>query len=561
MADDSNNKGGDDSVKKDAEVYHLFSVGERTALQKFIGGGKMPDAPDGVVGSNVYLPEDEYQSLYVGGARDRGVLEPPYNLLLLDKLGQENNALLPCIEAMVTNLQGTGSTFEKVAPGTPSGADKAALQQLTDFFNEPWPGESFDSIRRKLRRDVEKLGNAYLEIMRNPQDQIVFLRYVDAKMMRLVKLDDPIPVKKTVRRNGKDVSIMVQQRERRYVQLLNGLTIVYFRDFGSSRDLNKDTGIWAPQNKRLPAQQRATEILHFVGVPDVHTPYGVPRWINQLPSVLGSRKAEEFNLEFFDNGGVPPVLIVLQGGTLQTETRRALEQKLGGRAKDTNRVQILEVEPTGGSLDKPIPARVTVERFGGDRTKDSMFESYDDKCEARIRRAFRLPPLFVGQAADHNFATAYVAHSIAEAQVFRPEREAGDSVVSMRLLPAMGFEGYQMRSHPLVIEDLNNKMQAISMLLPTGLVAEGQLIDALNEATGFEFKLVPEGQRKPVVPGKMLPPASAGNSGNAVIADGQPQVDPSLQVGGTNNASHSSTPAAMPRKDTAHKSDGTELDD
>ena len=155
------------------------------------------------------------------------------------------------------------------------------------------------------------------------------------------------------------------KRERRFAQLVNGVTLVYFKEFGASRDLNKSTGKWAARNQRLPARERATEILHLSCIPDSHSPYGLPRWIGQLPSVLGSRKAEEFNLEFFDNGGVPPALIVLQGGTLQSETRKALEAKFAGGATRLNRVQILEVEPTGGSLDKPTTARVTVERFGG----------------------------------------------------------------------------------------------------------------------------------------------------------------------------------------------------
>ena len=186
------------------------------------------------------------------------------------------------------------------------------------------------------------------------QDEIVFLRHVDAKMMRLMKLDDAVPVEQTLRRKGAEAKVTVMLRERRFAQLVNGISLVYFKEFGAKRDLNKKTGTWAPQNMRLPAADRATEIIHFTALPDAHTPYGVPRWINQLPSVLGSRKAEEFNLEFFDNGGVPPMLIVLQGGTLQAETRAAVEQKMSrGSAASKNRVQVLEVEPTGGSLDSP----------------------------------------------------------------------------------------------------------------------------------------------------------------------------------------------------------------
>jgi capsid portal protein len=181
--------------------------------------------------------------------------------------------------------------------------------------------------------------------------------------------------------------------------------------------------------------------MHFQVIPDAHTPYGVPRWINQMPSVLGSRKAEEFNLEFFDNGGVPPVMILLQGGTLGSETRKAIEQMSTGEAKTNNRMQILEVEPTGGSLSQTPQAKVTVERFGGDRTTDSMFEKYDERCEERVRRAFRMPPIFVGQSKDYNFATAFASYVVAEAQVFKPERDAFDEIFTMRLLPAMGHFG------------------------------------------------------------------------------------------------------------------------
>ena len=240
----------------------------------------------------------------------------------------------------------------------------------------------------------------------------------------------------------------------------------------------------------MPAADRATEMIHFTALPDAHTPYGVPRWINQLPSVLGSRKAEEFNLEFFDNGGVPPMLIVLQGGTLQAETRNAVEQKMSrGSAASKNRVQVLEVEPTGGTLNSAGQARVTVERFGGERQNNSMFETYDDKCEARVRRAFRLPPIFVGQAQDYSFATAVASYAVTEAQVFRPERDEFDEIVSMKLLTALGFPGYRMKSKPLVIEDAAVKLQGIGLAIGTSQVDMTDVISEINDAVGTNIKI------------------------------------------------------------------------
>ncbi|MEJ6846735.1 phage portal protein [Sinorhizobium fredii] len=477
----------DKSDRPAAQIYRLASLSKSGAVLEEIATKAEAKA---AVQANAYEPEDEYRDLYIGQTRDTGVLEPPYNLRRLDRLAQENNTLSPCIEAMVTNIDGTGYDFENRDEEAEDQEDDVRIDQLTEFFEQPWPGMSFITIRKALRRDLERTGNAYLEVLRNAQDEIVFLRNVDAKMMRLVKLDDPVPVDFVVRRKGVEVTMSVMVRQRRFCQLVNGVSLVYFKEFGVKRDLNKKTGRWVSQGQRLPAPDRGTEIIHFTALPDAHTPYGVPRWVNQMPSVLGSRKAEEFNLEFFDNGGVPPVLILLQGGTLQEETRKALEQKMGrGAAHTKNRVQVLEVEPSGGSLDSTPNARVTVERFGAERQNDAMFENYDEKCEVRLRRSFRLPPIFVGQAADYSFATAAASYQMAEAQVFKPERDEFDEVISMKLLAAMGYPDYRMVSKPLVIEDATLKLQGIEVALATNQVDLGDVIYEINEAAGTNIKI------------------------------------------------------------------------
>ena len=128
---------------------------------------------------------------------------------MLDRLSQENNALLPCIEAMVTNVDGTGYDFESIEKEAEDAEDDTQIEALKEFFDQPWPGVSFTTVRKELRRDVERTGNAYLEVLRNAQDEIVFLRHVDAKMMRLMKLDDAVPVEQTLRRKGAEAKVTV----------------------------------------------------------------------------------------------------------------------------------------------------------------------------------------------------------------------------------------------------------------------------------------------------------------------------------------------------------------
>lgn len=465
--------------------------------------------------SNAYESEDEFRNMYITSIGEQGIIPPPYNLRKLDQLaGEENNTLGPCVEAMVTNIDGTGYDFELKGEANEDDEDDAKIDELRDFFGEPWEGVSFLTIRKMLRRDMERTGNAYLEIIRNAKDEIMFFKYVDAKMIRLVTLDQEVAVDVVVKRRGKEVKVPMMKRERRYVQLVNGVSKVYFREFGASRDLDKTNGKFAAKGERLGFQKRGSELIHFKALPDSDSPYGLPRWINQLPSVLGSRKAEEFNLEFFDAGGIPPVLILLQGGTLNPETKGALDVKMSsGSAASRNRAQVLEIMPSGGTFNSPNQARVTVERFGAERQEDSMFGDYDARCATNIQVAYRIPPIFLGKAQDYAFASAVASYAVGEAQVFKPERDEFDEIFTLRFLPAMGYPEYKLVSKPLVIQDPANKLSGIDKALSIGDVDKEALIYELNEATGLDIKY----KKAEVPPGAMM-----GHDGKFVLPSLKP---------------------------------------
>ena len=175
--------------------------------------------------------------------------------------------------------------------------------------------------------------------------------------------------------------------------------------------------------KPVPPEKRGSELLILGINPDVTTPYFLPRWINQLPSVIGSRAAEEQNLQFLDAGGLPPAIVFIQGGTLIKDTSDQLRMYLSGLNKNKNRAVVVEVQSVSGSLDAAGKVDVKVERFGSAQSQDSMFTNYDEVTEEHVRVGFRLPPLFLGKAVDYNFATAQTSYMVAEAQVFLPERD------------------------------------------------------------------------------------------------------------------------------------------
>ena len=456
------------------------------------------------------IEDDPFVQLNIATLGEKNqILEPTYNPISLMTLTHQNNTLLQAISAMEINVDGTGYEIERRDGEEMSEEDEKKAEKISEFFDEPYPGESFLTIRRKLRRDIESTGNGYLEVIRNVKGDVVFIRHIEAKMMRLLRLDDATMMKKTIMRGGKEITVNVYDRRRRFVQVVGRNKVKYFKEYGEPAVLDALDGRWegAPEagsqgtitgepndpvdvrrdaykGEKVKAGNRATEILHFTALPDVLTPYGVPRWINNLPSVLGSRKAEEFNLEFFDHGGLPPAMILIQGGQLSKDARDELSKYLAGKASMKQRGVIAEIFAASGDLGSAGSVKVSVERFGDERQKDSMFMQYDGSCAEHVRISFRLPPMFLGLSEAYNFATAYTAYMIAEAQVFSPEREEFDEIINLTFMREMHPE-YIYRSVGLNVVDVEQKLKGLEMskdyMNPTSF------IHSMNETLRTDF--------------------------------------------------------------------------
>lgn len=453
------------------------------------------------------VPPDTFDGLYWDGQPENqvaAILEPAFKPSVLMAVTEQNNLLLQCVEVMEVNVDGTGHSIDLIKEDdSPNVKEK---EMLEEFFTNPYPGKSLPSIRRAIRRDSESTGMGYMEVIRSADDKVVMLNHVEANDVRLVRYDSPVEVDKTVVRSGKEISVRLRVRERRYVQVINGKK-TFFKEFGASRDIDRNTGKWAEEGERVHVSKRGSEIILFPLKKQAGSPYSLPRWINQLPSALGSRKAEEFNLEFFDGGGVPPVVVFIEGGTLGIEVREALKAHLSGKGK-WHRAAIVEAISTSGTLEAAGSVRVKVERFGGDSMKDAMFQEYDRNCEEHIRVAFRLPPIFLGKAADYSFASAYTSYVVAEAQVFRPEREEFDQILNQTVCKALGAVKYKFRSLPLTIIDADRQIASVELAAENDLVDGAEIITTLNDITGLALQYR-EPKAPPAEPGAPAVPARA----------------------------------------------------
>jgi len=421
------------------------------------------------------LPPDPFAASYGEGA----IIQPPYDLTQLAGLLEQSTILPQCIEAMEVNVDGFGYALEPLpwverdADGNYPAevmAEKARLKLFFDYCN---PVLSYSQIRRRTRRDLEATGNGYWEIIRDGSGKIAGLEHLEAHTMRLTKLDaEPQTVRLQVAdANGKQAQeIVYLKRFRRYVQERDGVR-VWFKELGDPRRISAKDGRVMGEGEGGP---EATEVLHWARYCPT-SPYGVPRWLGALLAILGSREADEVNLEYFGNKSIPP-LALLVGGRLAADAvetiRNYIRDNIKGR-KGFHSILVIQAEagasnPIAPGLGAP-KATLAFEKLTDAQQGDALFQNYDKANRDKVRSSFRLPPLYVGETTDYTRATANESQRAAEEQVFRPERDDHDFIINRRIMPLLGARYWRYRSNSPATEDSTELTSMLKTFSESGM--------------------------------------------------------------------------------------------
>lgn len=381
-----------------------------------------------------------------GGAQI--VIPTPYNIPKLFEMIEQSNMLQQCIDAYCTNTVMTGWEIEPVVRGRD--IDQGEQNELQSFIDHANSEESLSTVMDKTIRDRESVGFGFLEVIRDASGNISILRNAPALFTRLcVKHPDDVLVTYDIPRGRRTTSVQEWRKFRRYIQIVNGQRI-WFKEFGDPRKMDCTNGAYSNEPGYDPNNPEATEIFHFKN--PSNDVYGIPRWITQIPSIIGSRESEEVNMRYFQDNTVPPMFLLVSGGRLTQQSYAQLHRTLneGDLGSDRqNKIMLLEAIGEGDSMDgKASPIDIKVEKLAASRQSDGLFKQYDEGNMAKVRSSFRLPPVVVGMAQDATFATANVSAFIAENQVFGPARGHIDETMNKQLIS--GRAGLQLRTCKLV---------------------------------------------------------------------------------------------------------------
>jgi PBSX family phage portal protein len=442
-----------------------------------------------VKGQDVSIPSSlkMLEDPFVGQYGD-GVLEPPYNPDFLVQLLDHSNILAQCVSAMETNIDGFGFRLVPIGKADPENDGKYPAEveeerrRVENFFKYCNPNLPYTQIRRRTRRDLESTGNGYWEIIRDAKGEISWIEHVESHTMRLMRLDaHPTEISVRIRDDEQNSyhEENYEKRFRRFAQMRSGVK-VYFKEFGDPRTIDSRTGRIVGEEELTASEngeglKPATEILHF----KLYSPqsqYGVPRWIGNLLAALGSRQAEEVNYEYFENNTVPPLALLVSGKLSEKTVQRIegfVDEHMKGR-KGFHKMLVVEAAPATQQMPNTPAPKVTIQfqPLSDAQQKDALFADYDATNREKIRSSFRLPPIYVGLTSDYTRATAHESKSVAEEQVFSPEREEFDFVINRLLFPDMDVKYWEHKSNAPDSTDVEVMSNVLDIFSRCGLTVK-----------------------------------------------------------------------------------------
>jgi capsid portal protein len=247
----------------------------------------------------------------------------------------------------------------------------------------------------------------------------------------------------------------------------SGYRLVYFKEFGDPRVYDVDNGdevspeqvaSWKNTGKPMPHEQRANEVVYWNRYV-ARTPYGLPRHFANMWGIFGNHQAEKVNYHTLRCNHVPAFMLLVSGnGRLTDGTLDRITEFTKATVEGRNNYgRFLIVECEGEEEDdEPGKIKVEVQPLSGEQIRDALYSKYRKDNQADLRRAYRMPPIFLGATEDYSRAVVDTSRSVGDEQVFAPKRNKFDWWVNHRLFPAMKLEGkHGVRFHEFVTNSPN----------------------------------------------------------------------------------------------------------
>ena len=358
----------------------------------------------------------------------------------------DNSTILPqCIRAYKNNIAGFGlsiSYLEDYDIETDEmKAEWLLAERIINLLNmDCMIKEVFENVVR----DRETYGISYCEVIRDIEGNVVQLEFILETPS--IYMTYPLEPYIDTPFYFKGEQVIRKKKFRKFRQEVAGKT-VYFKEFGDPRIMDKRDGRYIDTAKEtIDLANQANEIIEFrLG----SMPYGEVRWIGQVLTVDGSRRAEVLNNSYFRKGRHTPLMIMVNGGTLSDEAFSKLQAYMNEIEGESGQHSFLILETdtieTSTGFEERKQPNVEIKDMASILQKDELFQEYQENSRKKVQSAFLLPDLYTAYTTDFNRATAQTAMEVTEKQVFQPERTSLAWILNNKILNEYAFKYIEVR--------------------------------------------------------------------------------------------------------------------
>ena len=370
------------------------------------------------------------------------ILQPPHNLNSLMSWIDLNVTHSSCVRVKGKDAVGIGYHFESDDEEKNKGKENdEEYNRLKAFFEKVNSKEDLTKVLAKVVLDYEGCGNSYLEVSRDINGDVNGLYHINAITMRWLK----------------DKQRLVQRVGERYV---------YFKEFGDERILNNKTGNFV---KQCDPEFVANEVIPLIQYTYKSSVYGLPEWLPALYPLYGDMKETEYNIDFFENYGVPAYAILIEGGTLNPDVLEEITRFFETTLKGSNHKTLVLSTPKGAELKFE---RLSVEQ------KEASFRVYRKDNRDSILTAHHVPPYRVGIVE-----TGALGGNVAEAtdkiyldSVIDPRQKEFSWVINeLIIVQGFGIQGWRIKFDDINIENIKRDAEIHNSYFNMGVLTPNQI--------------------------------------------------------------------------------------
>jgi capsid portal protein len=184
-------------------------------------------------------------------------------------------------------------------------------------------------------------------------------------------------------------------------------------------------------HKPLPA----TEIIAFQELYSGSLAYGKAKWSGAYPDLVAGRALAEENVDIVSDRAIPNMMLLISGARVDKDVTARIQEQFRNRDKKSKQVLILNAYSSAKTPTTPTATpTIAVERTRDLQNTDGLGIEYTKTIDSRVRRAYRLPSVAMGDADGMTKEAAYAMFRFTEDQVYDPDRTDVADVINNTII-------------------------------------------------------------------------------------------------------------------------------